>query len=278
VSDNDHSDKPSSVPPTQGLVEAPPPSQPKGALSRSTESAVDIHSSSSSYPSSQALSHRSTEDAIVTPSPLSLPPSQALSRQSTESTILSSSSSFSAGSQALSHQSTENVIDVPSSSVDQKLGRILTAVQDVASVCRVCWVHGGKTRPHRTFKCPTKICSSQEWGQFKINLRFPKNSVCYFCLSPYAPPFNHARPPPGTEKSADLCEYPDVLKELVYIIYQDRSRRSKIFAKLGVAPPSSLYLYQRFIGKRQQDGILGAYEVVNAYLELRESEEFKLVA
>jgi hypothetical protein len=247
VSDNDHSDKPSSVPPIHGpTAEAPPPSQPKGALSRSTESAVDIHSSSS-YPSSQAFSHRSTGDAIVTTSPLSLPPSQALSRQSTE-----------------------NAIDVPSSSVDQKLGRILTAVQDIANVCRVCWVHGGETRPHRTFKCPTKICSSREWGQFKINLQFPKNSVCYFCLSPYAPPFNHARPPPGTKKSADLCEYPDVMKELVYILYQDQSRRSKIFAKLGVAPASTLYLYQRFIGKRQQDSLLGAYEVVNAYLELRE--------
>lgn len=263
MSDNDHSE---------------PPSRPRGALSRLTESAADIRSSSSSHPSSQAFSQRSIEDAIVTPSPLSLPPSQALSRQSTESTILSSSSSFSAGSQTLSRQSTENVIDVPSSSVDQKLDRILTAVQDITSVCRVCWVHGGKSRPHRTFKCPTKICSSQQWGQFKVNLRFPKNTVCYFCLSPYAPPFNHAQHPPGTEKSADLCEYPDVLKELVYILYQDQSLRCKIFAKLGVAPASTLYLYQRFIGKRQQDGIFGAYGVVNAYLELREAGEFELVA
>jgi len=63
------------------------------------------------------------------------------------------------------------------------------------------------------------------------------------------------------------------LKELVYILYQNEALRTKIFAKLGVAQPSSLTLYQRFIGKRQHDGILGAYEVVNAYLELRESGE-----
>jgi len=62
-----------------------------------------------------------------------------------------------------------------------------------------------------------------------------------------------------------------VLKELVYILYQDEDLRTKIFTKLGVARPSSLTLYQRFIGKRQHDGIYGAYEVVNAYLELRES-------
>jgi hypothetical protein len=62
-----------------------------------------------------------------------------------------------------------------------------------------------------------------------------------------------------------------VLKELVYILYQDEDLRSKIFVQLGVAQPANLTSYQRYIGKRQHDGIYGAYEVVNAYLELRES-------
>jgi hypothetical protein len=63
------------------------------------------------------------------------------------------------------------------------------------------------------------------------------------------------------------------LKELVFILYKDEALRQKIFTKLGTAQPSSLTLYQRFIGKRRGDGILGAYEVVNAYLELKESRE-----
>lgn len=66
-----------------------------------------------------------------------------------------------------------------------------------------------------------------------------------------------------------------MLKELAYILYQDDPLRRKIFSKLGISEPLTLQLYQRFIGKRQQDGILGAYEVVNAYLEMRESGELE---
>lgn len=264
----------------------------QGLSRQSTESVIEI--SSPLLSSSQGLSRRSTESVIESSSPLLLSSqalsrqateyasSQGLSRRSTESVIdvpSSSLSSFLPSSQALSRRSTESIFSSSSSIRDNrdKLSRILTAVRDVTSRCRVCWVHGGDVRPHRTFKCPKKICSGREWQIFKTSLQFPKNTVCYFCLSPYAPPFDHPQPPPGTEKSADLCEYPDVLKELVYILYQDQFRRKKIFTKLGVSPPPTLYLYQRFIGKSKKDGILGAYEVVNAYLELQESGEFKSV-
>jgi len=194
-------------------------------------------------------------------------------------------------SQGLSRQSTEPIIDIPSSSSslpslslssigssvgdagEQKLHRILDALQEMVGECRICWAHQERTRPHRTYKCTTRICSSRNWESFKVGLQFPKNVVCYFCLSPYGPPFNHPRASPGTRPSADLCEYPDVLKELVYVLYQDEALRQKIFTKLDIAQPSSLTLYQRFIGKKQRDGIFGAYEVVNTYLELRESKE-----
>jgi hypothetical protein len=230
---------------------------------------------------------------------LSFTPSQALSRKSTESAIdvpssLGSPSLFTPGSQALSRRSTELAIDIPLSSFSsfsssssssslplssfgdnehQKLSRILAAVQDVVDRCRICWVRREQKRPHLTFKCHTKICSSNDWQTFKTSLQFPKNTVCYFCLCPYAPPFNHEKAPPGTQPSpGELCEYPDVLRELAYILYQDQSLRKQIFTKLGVAPPSSLYMYKRFIAKRRE-GIFWAYEVINAYLELRESGE-----
>ena len=150
----------------------------------------------------------------------------------------------------------------------------MAAVQQIVGECRICWVQRDMTKhPHRTFRCSTGICSGNNWRRFKVGLQFPKNVVCYFCLSPYGPPFDHTRASAGTQQTSDLCEYPDVLKELVYILYQDEVLREKIFARLGVDGPSSLSLYQRFIGKRRHGGIFGAYEVVNAFLELRESGE-----
>ena len=265
----------------------------QGLSRQSTESVIEI--SSPLLSSSQGLSRRSTESVIESSSPLLLSSqalsrqateyasSQGLSRRSTESVIdvpSSSLSSFLPSSQALSRRSTESIFSSSSSIRDNrdKLSRILLqyVTSPVDAAC--AGFMGVDVRPHRTFKRPKKICSGREWQIFKTSLQFPKNTVCYFCLSPYAPPFDHPQPPPGTEKNrADLCEYPDVLKELVYILYQDQFRRKKIFTKLGVSPPPTLYLYQRFIGKSKKDGILGAYEVVNAYLELQESGEFKSV-
>ena len=204
--------------------------------------------------------------------------STSLSRQSTEPAIdTASSTSTSTSTSSFSSSSSASLSSVSSDSGDigdQKLGRILTAVQEIVGECRICWVQRETTRhPPHTFKCPTGICSGSNWGRFKVGLQFPKNVVCYFCLSPYGPPFDHTRASAGTQQTSDLCEYPDVLKELVYILYQDEVLREKIFARLGVDGPSSLSLYQRFIGKRRHGGIFGAYEVVNAFLELRESGE-----
>jgi hypothetical protein len=197
--------------------------------------------------------------------------STSLSRQSTEPAIdtVPFSSSFSSSSSTSFSSVSSDSGDIG----DQVLGRILAAVQEIVGECRICWVQRDTTRrPHRTFRCSTGICSGNNWGRFKVGLQFPKNVVCYFCLSPYGPPFDHTRAPAGTKQTSDHCEYPDVLKELVYILYQEEVLRKKIFTRLGVAEPSSLSLYQRFISKRH-GGIYGAYEVVNAFLELRESGE-----
>ena len=91
------------------------------------------------------------------------------------------------------------------------------------------------------------------------------------------PPFNHKRAPPDAKRTADLCEYPDVLKELVYILYQNPTLREKIFANLGVASPPTLYRYKTYITK-MQGGHLGAYKVINAYLAVRKLEELSTQA
>jgi hypothetical protein len=93
--------------------------------------------------------------------------------------------------------------------------------------------------------------------------------VCYFCLAPYASPFNHARPIPKEKPSALLCDYPDVIKELAYLVYRDEALRTKIFSKLGHSIPETVGVYQRYIGKKR-GGTFGAYNVLDTYLDLRE--------
>ena len=116
------------------------------------------------------------------------------------------------------------------------------------------------------------MCSGQEWQKFKADLQFPKNVICYFCLALYGPPFNHPVAPLGKKRSPELCEYPDVLKEVAFILYSDKALREKIFAHLGIAPPNSLFLYKRYITKVHHGGILGVYKVIDAYLDIREAE------
>ncbi len=84
--------------------------------------------------------------------------STSLSHQSTEPDIDAASSSSSS-----STSTTTSFSSISSGSGDiggQKLGRILAAVQEIIGECRICWVQRETTKcPHRTFRCPTEICS-----------------------------------------------------------------------------------------------------------------------
>jgi len=61
---------------------------------------------------------------------------------------------------------------------------------------------------------------------------------------------------------------------LAYILYQDLTIHAKVFKKLGLSPPSTLSGYRTYLARRRSGGTFGIYEVVNAYLEIREEEEF----
>jgi hypothetical protein len=163
-------------------------------------------------------------------------------------------------SQLLSCQLTTSSVETASCSLlfnlndprddgDGQLHRILAMAKEIVDQCHICWVHKEVTCPYRTFHCPTGICSGNEWKTFRSNVPFPPGVVCYFCFAPYSPPFNHTRALPGTKQAPDVCEYPDILKELLYILYQDQLLRGKIFARLGVAPPLTLYNYKKYIAK-----------------------------
>ena len=204
-----------------------------------------------------SLEQPSIQTSLELPSIPSIqpPPHQPLSRDST----LTSSSSF----------TSENSGDA----TDLKLNRIFSLLQEIFHErCRICWVEKTRTHPHGTFRCPRALCSGSEWNSFKTNLRFPAGKVCYFCMVPYCAPFNHERPLPGTSRTPDLCYFPDVLKELSYILYAKRLLRQKIFQRLGLSMPLTLEAYKRYIARRPNGGIFGAYEVIYAYLEVREEE------
>lgn len=151
-----------------------------------------------------------------------------------------------------------------------KLTRILSVTQELNNECRICWVKNGKTtsRSHRSYRCFSKI-SRTAWDSFKKGFLFQPGQVCFYCLAPYDYPFNHARPPSGVPRSATLCDYPDVLKEVVYLLYENQSLRQEIFARLGDTMPPTLQCYQRYISVKK-GGTLGAYNVINAYLDIRE--------
>jgi len=93
--------------------------------------------------------------------------------------------------------------------------------------------------------------------------------VCFLCLASYGPPFNHEMPAPGAQYTGGMCEYPDVLKELSYILYQDTTAKNAIFTELGAPVPTTVASYKRFIGNRYKGGLLGLYEVLATYLDLR---------
>jgi hypothetical protein len=220
---------------------------------------LDSPPKSSEEPSTENLP--STPGALPSNPTPSQPGPQPLSRESTTSSF-ETSSSFDLNGAG----------DNGDMDGDGELHRILAMVEEVVDQCRICWVRKEVTHPHRTYRCPTGICSSQEWQTFRANVPFPRDVVCYFCFAPYCPPFNHSRAPLGTKQNPDLCEYPDVLKELVYILYHDRTLHLRIFERLGVPSPSNLYRYKKYIAKKHQ-GSLGIYKVICAYLDLREVEE-----
>ena len=61
------------------------------------------------------------------------------------------------------------------------------------------------------------------------------------------------------------------MKELAYILYQDTNTRNIIFAKLGDSVPSNMASYKRYITKQHAGGLLGLFEVIFVYLELRDA-------
>jgi hypothetical protein len=82
---------------------------------------------------------------------------------------------------------------------------------------------------------------------FKAKATFPPGLACFLCFGTYGPPFDHEVPPTGSKYKGELCDYPDMLKELAYIIFHSEAHRNVVFARLGHATPTTVVSYWRFI-------------------------------
>jgi hypothetical protein len=138
--------------------------------------------------------------------------------------------------------------------------------------CRYCWHHKdiSGTR-HSSFRCPEKFLRSSEWNQFKRSLHFPKNRLCFFCFSPYDPPFSH---PQSSKPTPRDCEFPDALKEYSFLVWKDVEVRRQVFERLGAEEPATLVKYAVCLGKATDGGSLGVYAILATYYKLRSSSAF----
>jgi hypothetical protein len=117
------------------------------------------------------------------------------------------------------------------------------------------------------------MLKSRGWVKMKSGLRFPSGVLCFYCLVPYEAPFYHERAPKGSKQTPTQCEYPDALKELVYIIYENQALRQKVFAKLGVTEPTVLHRYIQYLTAVGNGQLPAVYKIIDACLRVREEGE-----
>lgn len=134
--------------------------------------------------------------------------------------------------------------------------------------CCICF-HKKQVGPkHWTFHCSVGTCASQDFKAFKKN-RFQKDaSICFFCFAPFGDPWHKSQ---SEKPSPTDCRFPDKLKELAYIIYNDQDTRRAVFGRLGRPVPLIIDSYKLYISRRVAGGLLGVYEVLNAYIDVRNS-------
>jgi hypothetical protein len=242
-------------------TQATPPTQPAYTFFTSTPPCTQPRASNSDP--TRTLSRHSTDSSIETISSFSSTPSPSLSL----SWSSTPSSSFSTPAALIRSNDAEY-------NEQEALSRIHNALPDMIDECRTCWVDRVVTRPHSTYHCAKKTLQSRDWEKIKSGLRFPSGVLCFYCLVPYEAPFYHERAPNGSKQTPKMCEYPDALKELVYIIYENQALRKKVFAKLGIPEPTVLRRYMQYVTAVGDGQLPAAYKIIDAYLRVREEEEF----
>jgi hypothetical protein len=224
------------------------PSGP-GSPQRTVPSHSVPHNSSppcaASLPDSLSESQLST-NTLRLPTPT--PPSDPHGTASSASTI---------------HPPTETLS--PQDIVEGKRELILDLTLEVAGQCPICFFHRTTCQPHWAFRCDSGLCgTAPRWKSFKTFLRLG-SSVCWRCALPFGSPYNH--PPPPSQ-----CDYPDLLKELAFLVYvDDHNVRDAVFAVLGSTPPATLARYGHWLGQTGSTpgATVNIVEVLAVYWSLR---------
>jgi hypothetical protein len=136
---------------------------------------------------------------------------------------------------------------------------------EVKGQCPICFFHRIQCRPHWAYRCDSGLCgNATRWKTFKAALRLG-SSVCWRCAFPFDPPCDHPR-------GSNQCEFPDLLKELAFLVYVDSTQiRDAVFFKLGVSCPSTIGQYAIWLGRTSSvpGSVVNIVEVLAAYWALR---------
>lgn len=149
-----------------------------------------------------------------------------------------------------------------------KLQDFLENIIGTQSGCAICWFTRCtySSDRHNTLQCPSNLCSLTMPGYiaFKIAIHFEPRTVCYYCCYPYQSTsyldlFIHQKKD---------CLYPDILKPLAWLIWNDASTRERL-KKQGKLQGESLEDYAQWLGLNV-DRLPNVIHVLLGCLELRQ--------
>jgi hypothetical protein len=149
--------------------------------------------------------------------------------------------------------------------LDEKYDKLLRLLRTILMKCPFCWY---ERRPgnikHWAFYCPSKICKTESWTEYKDNLSLPNDIVCHLCGVPWHPLFRHS-----TDKKKK-CKFTDKLKELAFMVFTgNMAIRNQVFDRLGLVCPNDLLMFADFLERPDADAdCINLIDLVVAYYDI----------
>ena len=126
------------------------------------------------------------------------------------------------------------------------------------------------------WSCSSGVVKYPSYAEFKANLHFTGTGerTYYKCLIPDAVHGTRVMSVQGVEEM--ICKYDDLLKALLFLVYEDPDIRKHVFEELGIAPRqfSNATQYYDWLGlsENADDMLYNALEVLIAYHHLRRND------
>jgi hypothetical protein len=112
--------------------------------------------------------------------------------------------------------------------LEERMQKLKDFLERFGDRCPVCWFFG-EINSHNYFSCSKFAAYHEDYNIFRKKLSLPPYRVCYFCLAPQAPPFNHPLPRKGQTPDGSLCTFPDILKPLIFLISAHKRSSDAVF-------------------------------------------------